>query len=242
MASEAVWPRSTVALQHRLQHDDAIGTRRRSVSNGASRMRRRRVRAGVLGAVIGWGIAGLDGGFAETVDIPAPRADFVASGIMISSTFGTRPFDLARQGPLVKQVISLPNDRVEMVFDRQDSLVTVLGPGTASVLPTNGANAGLLDPFSRAERLADAPLHIVRHGIDSHLGITCVLFRATGTSAGRPLRATACVTADGIPLMTAIFSHDLTIHTRITTIDFSPPDPAIFDQSGRLSGSGVGNG
>ena len=205
-------------------------------------MRRRRLWAGVIGAVIGWGIAGLDGGFAETVDIPTPRADFVASGTLVSSKLGTMPFDLARHGPLVRQVVSYPNDRVEMVFDRHDALVTVVGFGTATILPTNGADASLLDPFGRAQRIADAPLHIVRNGIGSHLGIPCELFRATGTKQGQPLHATACVTTDGIPLLTTIISTGLTVHTRITTIDFAPPDPAIFEQPSRLPSFAVDNG
>ena len=193
-------------------------------------MRRRRVWAGTIGAVIGWGIAGLDGGFAETVDIPAPRADFVASGTLISSKLGTVPFDLARHGPLVRQVVSYPTDRVEMVFDRHDALVTVVGFGTATILPTNGADASLLEPFSRAERLADAPLQIVRNGIGSHLGIACEQFRAIGTMRGEPLRATACVTADGIPLVTAIMSGELRVDTEITSIEFDPPEPTLFEQ------------
>ena len=204
-------------------------------------MRRRRVWAGVIGAIIGWGIAGLDGGFAETVDIPAPRTDFVASGTMISSNRGSMTFDLARQGPLVRQVISGGDERFEMVFDRRESLVTVLGPGTAKILPANGASAGLLDPFSRAQRIADAPLHIVRNGVGDHLGIPCELFRATGRRQGQPLRATACVTADGIPLLTAIISTGLTIHTRITTIDFNPPDPTVFEQPNPLPSSAIGS-
>lgn len=196
-------------------------------------MRKRRLWAGVIGAVIGWGIAGLDGGFADTVDIPSPRADFVASGVIVSSKLGKMPFDLARQGALVRQVIQVAGDRIEMLFDRQESLVTVVGPGKVSILPTHGATASLLDPFMRAERLADAPLQIVRNGLASHLGIPCEQFRATGTAAGEPLRATACVTSDGIPLVTAIVSNRVTVHTRITAIDFDPSELPSVEQPGR---------
>lgn len=204
-------------------------------------MRRRRVWAGLIGAVIGWGIAGLEGGFAETVDVPAPRADFVASGTLISSNRGSMTFDLARHGPLVKQVISGANDRFEMIFDRRDSLVTVRGPGTAKILATNGANADLLDPFSWAQHKADAPLYIVHHGIGDHLGIPCQRFRATGTEKGRPLHATACVTADGIPLLTSIVSTGRTIDVSITKIDFNAPDPTIFEQPSPLPSFAAGS-
>ena len=205
-------------------------------------MRRRRLWAGVIGAVIGWGIAGLDGGFADTVDIPSPRTDFVASGIMISPTLGTLPFELARQGPLVRQGYSMANIPTEMVFDRHGSLVTVIGPGGPTVQPMPVAEASLLDPFSRAQHLADAPLHIVRHGVASHLGIQCDRYHATGTRNGQPLRATACVTADGIPLVTAIVTHGETFRTEITAIEFDPPELTIFEPPARLERGAVSSG
>jgi hypothetical protein len=191
-------------------------------------MRRRRVWAGVIGAIIGWGIAGLDGGFAGTVDIPMPRADFVATGILTSSRDGIMPFDLVRSGRLVRQVVVVADDRVETVFDRFGAYVTVVDTGMASVPPKHGATASLLDPFSSAQRVADAPLHIARDGMSSHIGIPCERFRAIGTTRGKPLRATACITSDGIPLVAVILSAPLILSTEITAIDFSRPDLDVF--------------
>lgn len=191
-------------------------------------MRRRRVWAGVIGAVIGWGIAGLDGGFAGTVDIPLPRADFVATGMLTSSRDGRMAFDLARSGRLVRQVVVVADDRVETVFERFGAHVTVIDTGMAAVPPPVGGTTSLLDPFSHAERVADAPLHIARDGMSSHIGIPCERFRATGTADGKPLRASACITADGIPLVTAILSAPLTVSTEITAIEFSRPDLDVF--------------
>ena len=191
-------------------------------------MRRRRVWAGVIGAVIGWGIAGLDGGFAGTVDIPLPRADFVATGMLTSSRAGTMPFELARSGRLVRQVLVVADERIETVFDRVGTHVTIIDAGMAAVPNMDAATASLLDPFSRAERVADAPLHIARDGMGSHIGIPCERFRATGTVRGKPLHATACITAAGIPLVTAILSTDLTDRTEITEIEYSPPDLDVF--------------
>jgi hypothetical protein len=190
-------------------------------------MRRRRVWAGIIGAVIGWGIAGLDGGIAGSVHIPAPRIDFAAAGTQTSPVLGTVAFGLARSGQHVHQVVTVANDRVEMVFDRTAAHVTIIDNGKVSVEPTGGTSS-LLYPFSRAQQAADAPLQIVRDGKGSHLGIPCERFRAIGTSSGKPLRATACITADGIPLVTAIRSAHLTVRTEITEIDFNPPDPASF--------------
>ena len=201
-------------------------------------MRRRRVWAGVIGAIIGWGIAGLDGGFAGTVDIPMPRADFVATGMLTSSRDGTMAFDLARSGRLVRQVVVVADDRVETVFDRFGAHVTVVDTGMAAVPSTGGASASLLDPFSRAERIADAPLHIARDGMGSHIGIPCERFRATGTTKGKPLRAIACITSDGIPLVTATLSAPLILSTEITAIEFSQPDLDVFiDPSAAATGN-----
>jgi hypothetical protein len=201
-------------------------------------MRRRRVRAGIIGAIIGWGIAGLDGGFAGTVEIPMPRADFVASGMLTSSSEGAMPFNLARSGRLVRQVLVGAEDRIETIFDRFGAHVTVVETGMAAVPSTPGATGSLLDPFSRAEHVADAPLQITRDGVGNHIGIPCERFRATGTAAGRPLHATACITADGIPLVTAILSAPLTVRTEITAIEFSSPDLDIFiDPSAPTTGN-----
>ncbi len=191
-------------------------------------MRRRRVWAGMIGAIIGWGIAGLDGGFAGTVDIPSPRADFVASGVLTSSRHGSQPFDLARNGRLVRQVLVVAEDRVETVFDRFNADIRVVDTGMAAVPSTSGATASLLDPFSRAEHVADARLQITRAGMGSHIGIPCERYRAIGTAEGKPLHVTACITSDGIPLVTAIFSAPLTVLTEITEIEFSSPDLDIF--------------
>ncbi len=195
-------------------------------------MRKRRFGAGLIGAVIGWGIAGLDGGFAETVDVPTPQADFVASGTVTSSRFGTMPFDLSRSDHRVHQVLVVANDRIEMIFDRHGEWVAVIDFGKTSVLPSGGATASLLHPFSRAERIADGPLRIERDGVDSHLGLPCERYRAFGTSNGAPLRATACVTAEGIPLISAISSAELTLRMQITDIEFSAPAPAVVDHRG----------
>jgi hypothetical protein len=186
--------------------------------------------------VIGWGLAGLDGGFAGTTDMPPPRIDFAAAGTEISPERGRVTFDLARRGAHVREVQVAADGRVERMFDRAAANVTIIEDGKVSVEPSD-AMASLLDPFSRAEKIADAPLQIERNGVGRYLGIPCTRFRATGTADGKPLRATACITADGIPLVAAILSARLTVSTKITEIDFNPPDAESFlDPSDRPLG------
>ncbi len=190
-------------------------------------MRRRRVRAGIIGAVIGWGLAGLDGGFAGTTDMPPPRIDFDATATEILPERGRVAYDLFRRGAHVSEVQIAEDGRVERMFDIAVANVTIIDNGKVSVAPS-GAMASLLDPFGRAEEIADAPLQIEGDGVGRYLGIPCTRFRATGTADGKPLRATACITADGIPLVAAISSARLTVSTEITEIDFGPPDPESF--------------
>jgi hypothetical protein len=216
-----------VLSAHGPRADDDRGRRRRRGSGRAARTRRRRVRASIIGAVIGWGLAGLDGGFAGTTDMPPPRIDFAAAGTEISAERGRVAFDLARRGAHVREVQIAEDGRVEQMFDRAAAHVTIIEDGKVSVEPS-GARASMLDPFSRAEEIADAPLHIERDGVGRYLGIPCTRFRATGTADGKPLHATACITAEGIPLVAAIFSARLRVSTKITEIDFNPPDVESF--------------
>lgn len=205
-------------------------------------MRRKRFGAASIGALIGWGIAGLDGGFAGTVEVPVTRIDFAAAGMQTSSELGTLGFDISRSGRLVRQSISTPNGRIEMIFDRRAARVTVIDDGKVSVIPIGSDSIGLIDPFSRAEERADAPLQIVRAGIGNHLGIPCEQFRATGTENGKPLRASACITSDGIPLVTALLSVDRMVRTEITDIDFNPPGIDVQAEPNNPADASLTNG
>jgi len=76
--------------------------------------------------------------------------------------------------------------------------------------------------------VADGPLEIVKDGSGSHLGIPCDRYRAVGEAGGRPLYATACITMDGIPLVTEILGTDLTIRTQITRLYRDASEPNHF--------------
>lgn len=178
-----------------------------------------------IGGVIGWGIAGLDGGNAGTVDVPPLNVDFAAAGTVTSPELGTVPFGLAANSSLVRQVLLVADDRVEMVFDRLAAKVTIIDSHDIVVLSADDGIASLIDPFARAEQTADGPLSILRDGSGSHLGHACIRYKAFGTVDGGPLSASACITSDGIPLVTEIVSADLTIRTELTQIDFDAPDP-----------------
>lgn len=198
--------------------------RRRSGSTG---VRRRRYWPALLGAIIGWGLAGLEGGIAGTVEVPVPTADFVASGTITSSELGTGMFDLASNGEVVRQVLVLAEKRDEMVY-RAASKVTLIDAHDMVEIQLGSDMARMLEPFDRAKRVADGPLEIVRDGAASHLGIPCIRYRAVGTADGHPLYASACITVDGIPLVTEILGTDLTVRTQITRLDRDASEPTHF--------------
>jgi hypothetical protein len=173
----------------------------------------------LVGATIGWGLAGLDGGIAGTVEVPAPNAAFVATGTVTSAELGTMLFKLASNGQLVHQVLVLAESREEMLFDRAAAKVTLVDGHELVEIPLGRDMASLLEPFERARRAADGPLDIVRDGNGSHLGFACDRYRATGVADGQPLSAVACITADGIPLVTEIVGAHLEIRTQINRLD-----------------------
>jgi hypothetical protein len=165
---------------------------------------------------------------AGTVEVPVATADFVASGTVTSSELGVGVFDLASNGQLVRQVLVIAENRDEMLFDRSaPEIMRVDGQG-AIENPLGHDVASLLEPFDRARRVADGPLTILRDGTASHLGIPCTQYRAVGEADGQPLQASACVTVDGIPLVTEIVGADLTIRTTITALDRDASEPDHF--------------
>jgi hypothetical protein len=194
----------------------------------ARRQRRRRIWAGLIGSVLGWGLAGLDGGEAGTVAVPPLTVEFAAAGTLTSPEFGTVPFGLAANAHVVRQVVLVADDRIEMVFDRMAASVTILRSRALEILPASQGVVSLFEPFAHAQQSADGPLEIVREGVGSHLGLACERYRAFGTARGGPFEASACVTVDGIPLMTEITSADRTISTRLTELDYVSPDPKHF--------------
>ncbi len=203
------------------------GRRRRSSSRPAG-LRRRRCWAALVGGIIGWGIAGLDGGIAGTVVVPAPRADFIASGTVTTSEAGVGVFDLASDGRLVREVLVIGDGRQERLIDRTAAKVTLIDGHDVIEIPFGADMASLLEPFDRAERVADGPLEIVKDGSSSHLGISCDRYWAMGKADGQPLYASACITLDGIPLVTEILGANLTIRTQITTLDRDASEPNHF--------------
>ncbi len=192
------------------------------------RSRRRRFWAGLIGGIVGWGLAGLDGGEAGTVKVPPLEADFAAAGTYTTPDLGTVTFGLAGNAHVVRQVVLVADDPIEMVFDRMAAKVTIIRNRAVEVVPVSEGVVSLFEPFSQAALSADGPLEIVREGVGSHLGHACERYRAFGTVRGTPLQASACVTADGIPLVTEVTSADQTIRTQLTELDFVSPDPRRF--------------
>jgi hypothetical protein len=203
------------------------GRRRRRSSARPAGLRRRRCMAALVGGMIGWVIAGLEG-FAGTVEVPVATADFVARGTVSSPELGVGVFDLASNGRLVRQVLVIAESRDEMLFDRSAAKVTLIDGHDVIEIPLGPSMTSLLEPFDRARRVADGPLEIQLDGSASHLGIPCNLYRATGQADGQPLYASACITLDGIPLVTEILGANLTIRTQITTLDRDASEPNHF--------------
>lgn len=205
----------------------AEGRRRRRSSSRPAGLRRRGW-AALVGGVIGWGIAGLEGGGVASVDVPVATADFVASGTVTTSAAGSGAFDLASDGRLVREVLVISGGRQERLFDRTAAKVTLINGHDVNENAVDPDMVGLLEPFDRAERLADGPLEIVKDGSGSHLGIPCNRYRAVGKGDGQPLHASACITMDGIPLVTEILGAHLTVRTQITTLDRDASEPNHF--------------
>lgn len=204
------------------------GRRQRRSSSRPPGLRRRRRWAALVGGIIGWGLAGLDGGVAGTVVVPAPRADFIARGTVTTSEAGVGVFDVASDGRLVREVLVIGDDRQERLIDRAAAKVTLIDGHEVIEIPFGGDMTSLLEPFDRARRVAEGPLEIVKDGSSSHLGIACDRYRAMGKADGEPLHASACITLDGIPLVTEILGANLTIRTRITTLDRDASEPNHF--------------
>lgn len=217
--------------------DDA-GRRGRRAAREAKRLRRRRFWAGLIGGVVGWGLAGLDGGEAGTVEVPKLDVEFVAIGTYTSAEHDTVSFGLVANAHFVHQVMRVPDDPIEMVFDRMAAEVTVLRQHAVEVMPTGYPSVGLfdpfysvvslVDPFAQARHIADGSLEFVRDGVGSHLSRACDRYRAFGTVGGRPLQASACITGDGIPLLTEITSAGRTVRTQLTELSFVSIDPRRF--------------
>ena len=217
---------------------DETGRRGRRAAREAKRSRRRRFWAGLIGGVVGWGLAGLDGGEAGTVKVPELEVDFAAAGTYTSAEHGTVPFDLVANARVVRQVMLVPDDPVEMVFDRMAARVTVMRHRAIEVIPTGYAAVSLfdpfysvvtlVDPFAQARHIADGSLEIVRDGVGSHLSRACERYRAFGTFGGGSLQASACITVNGVPLFTEITGAGRTVRTQLTELDFVSPDPRRF--------------
>ena len=205
----------------------ASSSGRRSTDTARKVVRNRRWIA-FFGGLLGWGIAGLEGGNAGTVDVPPLNVDFAAAGTVTSPELGIVPFGLAANSSLVRQVLLVDDNHVEMVFDRLAAKVTIIDSSDIVVLSANEGIASLIDPFARAEQTADGPLSIVRAGVGSHLGHACERYKAVGLADGTPLSASACITSDGMPLVTESVGADLTIRTELTKIDVVSPDPRRF--------------
>jgi hypothetical protein len=205
------------------------GRRARRAARAVRRARRRRVWAGVIGGVVGWGLAGLNGGEDGLVNVPHLDVDFAAAGTYTTPELGTVTFGLAANAMVVRQVMLVDDDRVEMVFDRLAQKVTVIRDRAIEVMPTGYGVVSLFEPFGEARQSADGPLAIVREGIGSHLGHACERYRAFGTVGGAPLRASACITPAGIPLLTEVSIADRTIRTQLTELDLVSPDPRRVD-------------
>lgn len=197
--------------------------------------RRRRFWAGAIGALVGWGIAGLDGGVAGTVTVPRPSVEFVAAGTLTLPEVGTLVFDLAMRDRLAPQVMVIEAARLDVVHDRE--------AGTLRIVDADAVLAGrhaeltqhLLEPFDRTAALSDAPLEILRDGVGYHLGRACERFRATGTADGLPVAVTACLTADGIPLTAELEGAGKSIRTELTALSVGSPDPEHFTLPGDLT-------
>ncbi len=202
--------------------------RARRAARAIRRGRRRRVWAGLVGGVVGWGLAGLDGGEEGTVNVPRLDADFAAAGTYTTPELGTVTFGLAANAMVVRQVMLVDDDRVEMVFDRLAEKVTVFRDRAIEVMPTGIGVVSLFEPFGEALQSADGPLAIVREGIGSHLGHACERYRAFGTFGGEKLQASACITVDGVPLFTEITGAGRTVRTELTELDFVSTDLRRF--------------
>ncbi len=205
--------------------DGLAGRDERRLVRRTKRSRRRRFWAGLIGGIIGWGLAGLDGGEAGTVTMPPLDVDFTAAGTYSTSALGTVTFELAGNVRVVRQVIVLPDSEIEMLFDRMAAKVTVIRDSAVDVLPAASGVVRLFEPFAQAQYTADGPLEIVRDGIGSHLGHSCERYRALGHVGGAPLRATTCITSSGIPLFTETVSATHRSRAELTALSFVAPDP-----------------
>lgn len=217
--------------------DDA-GRRARHVAREAKRSRRRRFWAGLIGGVVGWGLAGLDGGEAGTVEVPKLDVDFAAAGTYTSPEHGTVEFELVAYGRVVRQIMLMADDPVEMVFDRMTAKVTVMRHRAIEVISTGYPSVSLfdpfysvvslVDPFAQARHIAEGSLEIVRDGVGSYLSHACERYRAFGTVGGVVLQASACITGDGVPLFTEITSGGRTVRTELTELSPVSHDPRRF--------------
>lgn len=235
--------------------DDAERRERRAARE-VKRARRRRFWAGLIGGVFGWGLAGLDGGEAGTVDVPMPDVDFVAVGTFTSPEHGSVRFGLAANSHVVRQIMLVADDPVEMLFDRMAAKLTVIRQRTIAVTPTGYLSVNhfdpfysvvtQIDPFAQARHIADGSLEIVRDGVGSHLGRACDRYRAFGTVGGGALQASACITEGGIPLLTEITSAGRTVRTELNELNLVSVDPRRFtvplesDRADGLSGDRAG--
>lgn len=231
---------------------DGTGRRGRRAAREAKRSRRRRFWAGLIGGVVGWGLAGLDGGEAGTVEVPKLDVEFAAVGTYTSPEHGTVTFNLLAKGRVVQQVMMVPDDPVEMVFDRMAAKVTVMrnrgieeistGYPSVSLFDPYYSVVSLVDPFAQARNIADGSLEIVRDGVGSHLSRACDRYRVFGTVGGGSLQASACITGDGIPLFTEITTAGRTVRTQLTELNVDTRDlrrfavPLASDRADRLSG------
>lgn len=204
--------------------------------------RRRRLWAGLIGGVLGWGIAGLDGGIAGTPVLPQLSVGYVASGILASAELGAVPFEVATNGRFFRQTLMVQGEELVLVFDRDRGTITVVDASEVLILPAHQGMEDIFEPFTRATSVADAPLEVVRQGVGSHLGLACERYQATGTSKGAPLRASACVTSDGIPLLSEVVIggsvmrtefRDLATGTPASDLFTIPTDRTIIDLAGR---------
>lgn len=205
--------------------DDLDANRGRSRRH---RSRRRKLWAGLIGAVLGWGIAGLDGGVAGTSAVPRPTVDFKVTGSVTATGSGTLPFDLASNSRFVRQVLMVENGRLDMVFDREAGTIAIVDAEAVVVRRHELAAEGLFEPFAHTESIADGPLEIFKDGIGSHLGHACERFRATGTADGLPVAVTACFTPEGIPLTAEMIGAGPSIRTELTSLEVGEPDPTHF--------------
>ena len=164
------------------------------------------------------------------------NVDFVASGRLTGPLAGPVVFDVATRGPLLRQVMVIENTRLDLIYDRATGTLGIVDHEAVELRRAAGAAVGLFTPFASIEAMADAPLDIVRDGIDRHLGHDCERYRATGTAGGKPIAVFACLTVEGIPLVAEVIEAGPGLRAELTALRVGSAALEHFDMEGYRAG------